>query len=297
MSLQESHEEIYKRVKKRLRDYRYLSGFLTLGTMAFALLFILSLFPLVPAILGAILSITYGDWVVWLWFLCIGVFGVLFWVFQRFAKKIEEKRGITLEEKMYVPAYEALCYLREYFDPDHPIIGSKLKAERRMRGILVLLGEIAFPNATIVKEEVAQLWQLSKNLRMKLIPSMRKHEGKDSNIIGNVHLSLIALVDYLSKPELPSLVALNKGMASLPEKTERSIYEDVRTTFFKRSNLRHIAAFLVTGIAAWLIYFIDLNYFGSSLHEAYALGVVSLIALVTLYVTYLGLTKRRELRT
>jgi uncharacterized membrane protein len=114
---------------------------------------------------------------------------------------------------------------------------------------------------------------------------------------GNVHSLLVSLVDYLSKPELASLVALNKTMVSLPEIAERSIYLSGRSAFFKSSNLRHIAAVLVTGIAAWLIYFIGLNYFGASLHEAYSLGVVSLIALVTLYVTYLGLTKRRELRT
>jgi hypothetical protein len=290
MSDEERRKETYERIKKRLGEYRYRSALLKLGALASAFLFIFSLFPIVPISIIDILGLDMYSWSVPLWFLCIGVFIVLFWIFQRLSRKIEEKRGITLEEEMYVPAYETLCHFREYSDPNHPIIGSKLKAERRMQRILTLLGEIALPNVTIVREEAVQLWQLRNNLKTRLIPLMRKHNG-------NVHSSLIALVDYLSRPELPSLVTLNITMASLPEITEKNIYLDIISAFFKSSNLRHIGAVLAAGITALLIYYIDLNYFGASSHEAYALGVGSSIALVTLYVTYLGLTKRRELRT
>jgi hypothetical protein len=87
------------------------------------------------------------------------------------------------------------------------------------------------------------------------------------------------------------------NVAELPEITERSIYVDVRSAFFKRSNLRHVVAFSIAGITALIISYVGLNYFGASLYEAYTLGIGSLIALVTLYVTYLGLTVRRESRT
>jgi hypothetical protein len=287
MSDEERRKETYDRIKKRLGEYRYRSALLTLGTLAFALLFVFSLFPLVPVIIAIALGLTYSVWTVPLWFLCIGIFGALFWVFQRVTKMTEEKRGVTLEEKMYIPAYEALCYFREYFDPNHPIKGSKLKAERRMEKILTLLGESTLPNVIIIREEAVQLWQLWKNLKMRLIPSMEKNNG-------SIDSSLVRLVDYLSKPELTSLVRLNEMMLSLSEINERNIYLDFRRALLKSSNLRHMEIVLVTSITALLIYYTDLNYFGANLHEAFALGIGSLIALMTLYVTYLALTKRRE---
>jgi len=291
MSDEEKRKETYERIKKRLEDYRYRSALLQLGTMGSAVLLILSVFPIVPILVMAFLPFYMsGNWLVPLWFTCIGVFFVLFWLFQRFSMKIEQKRGITLEEKMYVPAYEALCHFKEYSDPDHPIMGSKLKAERRMRYILTLLAGIALPNVTIVREEAIQLWQLWNNLKTRLTPSMRRDNG-------NVHSLLVALVDYLSKPELASLVALNIKLVSLPEIVERDIYLDVRSAFFKRSNLRHITMFSVFAIFGWFVYYIDINYFSAPTDTAFGLGLTFWLGIAAIYVTYLGLTARRELRT
>lgn len=296
--MQENHEEIYKRIKKRLADYRYRSGFFTLGTMVFAVLLILSLFPLVPILIAGYFGLAYSDFAILLWFLCIGIFAVMFWIFQKVARSMEEKRGITLEERMYVHAYEALCHFREYFDPNHPIKSGKLKAERRVLSILTLLDGIRFPNTALIREEAVQLWQLRRNLRMKLLPSIKRFLNvNDPNMTGNLHSLLIALVDYLSKPELLGLAALNKSMISLSEITERSIYDIFRSTLFKRSNMRHVMAFSIATAVALLISYVDLNYLGASPHDAFILWVGSTIALATLYVTYLGLTVRREQRT
>jgi len=298
MSLQESREETYNRIKKRIKFYRYRFGFFAVGTLVFGLLLILSVFPLVPIAIASLLDILYSNWTLPLWFSCIGIFAVLLWIFQRFAKKIKEESGITLEEEMYVHAYEALCHLREYSDPNHPIIGGKSKAERRVSDILTLLGNTEVPNATLIREEVAQLWQLRENLRTRLLPSIKKYpKGIDSGTWNNAISSLNVLIDYLSKPELPSLVALNKKMTSLPEITEISIYDFFRSALLKRSNLRHVMAFSVASVVAMLISYVDLNYLDASHHDAFTLGVSSFIALVTLYVTYLGLTVRREQRT
>jgi hypothetical protein len=290
MSDEERRKETYERIKKRLGDYRYRSTFLTLGTMVCALLFILSLFPLVPAVIAAILGLTYYDWSILLWFVCIAVFGALFWIFQRFSRKIEEKRGITLEEKMYVPAYEALCHFREYMEPNHPIIGSKLKAERRMQYILTLLEQTAFPNVDIVKEQTVQFQRLYRSLRTRIIPSIRKYQG-------NVLQSLVAFVDYLSAPKLPSLVELNKTMESLPETVERNIYLDFRSALFKRSNLRHTTVFSSFAIFAMLVYYIDINYFDAPKDTAFGLGLMFWVGIAAIYVSYLALTRRKEQRT
>jgi hypothetical protein len=84
---------------------------------------------------------------------------------------------------------------------------------------------------------------------------------------------------------------------SLPQITKRSVYDDFRSKILKRSNLRHAITFSVAGVVALSIYYVDTNCLGASQHDAFALGVVSLISLVTLYVTFLGLTVRREQRT
>jgi hypothetical protein len=285
--------DAYDRIKKRLKDYRYRSALLKAGAIVWAILLISSLFPVIPVYLAIALGLYSSGWSVALWFLCIAIFAVLFWIFQRLATKIEGRRGITLEERMYVPAYEALSFLREYVDPDHPILGSKLKALRRLQRISVLLGEVGFPNISILREETNQILWLGKNLRTRLIPSIKNRiNGNDPSILESAHSSLVALVDYLSEPKLDGLVTLNKTMTSLPEITERNIFVDFWSTLLRRSNLRHIVVFSIVVLVSLLVAYIDYEIVGGSLHDAFTFGVGSLIALVTLYVTYLGLTAR-----
>jgi len=298
MGNEEKRKETYERIKKHLGDYRYRSSFFSLGTMVFALLLILSIFPLVPVIIADVLGLAYSIWSVPLWFLCIGVFGALFWVFQRFAKRIEEKRGITLEERMYVRAYESLCFLTEYLDPDHPISGSRSKAARRLQDIDYLLGSTGFPYVSIIRDAASQLWQFRRNLETRLIPLIRRPlDRTDTKSAEDVCSILTALVDYLSKPQLVGLVALNGRMSSLPQVTEKNIFEDFKDILFKRSNLRHTVVFSFFAIFASLVYYVDINYFGATMNTAFELGLMFFVGIVAIYVTYLGLTVRRESRT
>jgi hypothetical protein len=287
MSQQENHEKIYIRIKKRLMDYKYHSFFYGLMTMVFAVFFTFSLIPFVPVIIAAILNIPpSSSWIIVLWFLCVVIFGVLFWIFQRLSRRIEEKYGITLEEKMYVLAYQALCYLKESLDPDHPIIGSKSKAERQVQRILTLLGQITIPKVTILKEESVQLLHMWNNLRNRLIPLMRRNPENAVSLLD-------ALLDYLSRPELPRLVMLNRTMESIPEIVERNIYLDVKNALIKRSNLRHITMFALFTLVAFVIYNVHQIYFNASADSAFQLCLMLWIGLVGIYVSYLGLTKRK----
>lgn len=289
-SNEERRKEYYDQIKRRLCEYRYRSALLNFGALASAFLFIFSFIPIVPIFIINILGLVMYSWGAPLWFLCIGVFLASFWICQRFSRKIEEKRGVTLEERMYISAYEALCYFKEYSDPKHPIKSGRFKAERRIQSILTLLGQITFPNLAIVTEESVQYGQLHINLRTRLLPLLRRNNG-------NTHTLLTTLVDYFSKPELSSLVDLNKTIGFLPEIKERNIYLYLRSAFLKRSNLRHIGIALGSSLVALLIYHLDLNYFGASLPDAFALGIGSLLALIAMYITYLVGTIRKEQRT
>lgn len=290
-------EELYNKIKKRLRDYRYRSGFFTLGTMAFAVLLIFSLFPLIPVLIIDYLGLPYSDWASASWFICIVAFGGLFWIFQRYARKIEAKRGITLEEKMYVPAYEALCFLKEYLDPNHPIFGSKTKAIRRLQSIDYLLVSIGLPFVSIIREEAVQLRELRENLKYRLIPSIKNVRQSNPKAMEAIYPAVTELVDYLSNPVLPGLVALNGRMVSLPTVTEKGISEALRSAIIRRSNLRHTVVFSFFVIFASFVYYVDINYFDATMNAAFEFALMFFVGIVAIYVTYLGLTWRREPRT
>lgn len=297
MSLQKNHDETYRLVKKRLGYYRYRSWFFTSGAMVSAVLLVLSLFPMVPIVLIAILGLKPSVWNVPLWFLCIGVFGVLFWIFQRSAKKTTEKRGVSLEEELYVRAYEALCFLKEYMDPSHPILGSKKKAIRRLQRIDYMLTSISLPYVSIIREEAVQMAKLRENLRYRIIPSLKKAGQSDPEVMEATYSAIEQLVDYLSKPVSVGLIALNANLASLPKIREKSIFEDLKSAIFRRSSLRHTATFSVFAIFSSLVYYVDINYFGATMNDAFELGLMFFIGITAIYVTYLGLTAPKEPRT
>lgn len=292
---QKQREDTYKKIKNRIEDKRYLSAFLTMGTVALAVLLVLSLFPLVPIIIAALTGLAPTSLtIVYLWFFCIFLFGGLFWIFQRFDQKIEVKRGITLEERMYVKAYESMCLIRERLDPDHPVLGSGSKAVRRLIEIVYLLESVGFPNAVLVREQANQFWHLRNNLKTRLIPSISKALNmNDSKLMETIFSAITDFLDYLLRPQLVDLASLNQKMLVFPESKDRSISEDIKALLLRRSNLRHVMAFSTCAVISLLIFYVD-SYLGASQSEAFTLGIGSIIALVTLYVTYLGLTKRKE---
>jgi hypothetical protein len=287
MSVQESQEEIYKRTKKRLADYKFRSFIYEFGALVLGALFMFSFIPVVPLVIGISLQIPPADPLLYvLWFVCAVVFGVSFWNVQRLSKKIEEKYGVTFEERMYVPAYEALFFLKESSDPNHPVMSSKLKAERRIQSILTLFGQITISNVALLHEERVQLWHLWNNLRTRLLPLIRRNDTK-------AHPLLIALVDYLSRPELPRLKELNTTMASIPEMAERNIFLYIRTALLRRSNLRHIIVLGVFALIATGVYYVHRTYFDAPPATAFQLGLMFGVGLAGIYVGYLGLTKRK----
>src|SRR3990172_10193694 len=132
------NEETYKKVKKRIAEYKIRNFFAKLGSFIFAVLTLFSLLPLVPTFIVSFLSIS-SIFIIPLWAVCFVAFVWLFSIFQKYSNKIEDEFGVTLEESMFVSAYESLCFLKEYLDPEHPILGSKNKAIRRLKDIAFLL--------------------------------------------------------------------------------------------------------------------------------------------------------------
>lgn len=287
------HRDTYNHIKKRLKDYRYRYIIFTTGTVISFLALILSVLPFVPVAIVTALGLSI-EWNLIMWVVSIVGFSLVFLIFQRLVRNTLEKRGITLEEKMYIPAYESLINFREYTDPNHPIQSGKPKAVSKLRSISVLIEEVGFPYIEIVREERLQLSQLWRNLRTRLIPSIEKRiNGDDPETLRYANSSLIALLEYLSEPELDRLKTLNQTMEFLPETQERNIFLDFKTMVFRRTNLRHAIVFFVIALATSFIAYIDLNIVGGDLNAAYTLGITSFLAMTAIYVAYLGLSTPR----
>lgn len=287
------HRDTYNHIKKRLKDYRYRYIIFTTGTVISFLALILSVLPFVPVAIVTALGLSI-EWNLIMWVVSIVGFSLVFLIFQRLVRNTLEKRGITLEEKMYIPAYESLINFREYTDPNHPIQSGKPKAVSKLRSISVLIEEVGFPYIEIVREERLQLSQLWRNLRTRLIPSIEKRiNGDDPETLRYANSSLIALLEYLSEPELDRLKTLNQTMEFLPETQERNIFLDFKTMVFRRTNLRHAIVFFVIALATSFIACIDLNIVGGDLNAAYTLGITSFLAMTAIYVAYLGLSTPR----
>lgn len=124
----------YSKIKKRIHDYRLQYGVTFAGTFVFAILFFFSLLPLIPAVLANYFN--FGSFSIFLyWALCSIGFGYLFSRSNKKVEKVNKEYGVELEERIFVSAYEALCFLDEYLDPNHPIISSKRKSIQKLQGI------------------------------------------------------------------------------------------------------------------------------------------------------------------
>jgi hypothetical protein len=291
-----NQQELYTKIKKRLDDYRYRSHFAKFSTLSFALLLILSLFPIVPIVIVSILGYPASSSSVIMvsWFGCIFSFGILFAISERISKRIEQKRGITLEEKLFAKAYEALCCLNEFFDTSHPVLSGKKKAIRKLWDIVYAIGNTSFPYSILVADEAFNLYTLSSNLSQKLIPQLEK-----SNTIPmeKIISSIESVVNYFSAPRLPSLIDLNQSFLELPLIPDRSVSKKVITSIAKPSNSRHVLAFGSMAIITLLITYVGITFIGVNLQESYILAIGSMIGLVAIYVTYLGLTNPQKTKT
>ena len=292
MSQKDESEETYKKVKKRIWEYKTRNFFAKIGSFVFALLTLFSLIPLVPIFIVSYLSIS-SIFVVPIWIFSLIAFVWMFAIFQKYSRKIEKKFGVTLEEKMFVSAHESQCFLREYLDPEHPIFGSKMKAIRRLKDIDYLLTSTELPNLTIINEETTQLVQLETNLRNRLVPSIVKMQKNNPDANEKISSIIATLVDYLTKPKLGTLTLLNSNLVTLPESKEKGVSRYITDAVLKRSNARHVFVFSGIAVVSFLASYVDFYYLVASASDAFTLGIGTCIGIVAVYVTYLGLTGRK----
>jgi hypothetical protein len=297
----EEYIALYDQIKKRISDYRLTHGFLVFCTFICAILFVFSLLPLVPVAIFDFIGLTTtsaANSILFLifWVVCVVILGYLFSRLNKKTLRVEEKYGITLEERLYLRAYESMKFLEQYLDPKHPIASSKMKAVRKLTDIDYLLdsSQWRIPNIYVLSEEAQQMKDFKRNLERKLIPAIKKSRGeKDKEILDTSRATLRAMVEHLARPELVKLQLLNDGMSSLPEITERGIYVRVKTTISQPSNLKHILAIGLAAILSFAAAYADIVIFSATEHDAYALGIYSLIGIVGVYATFVALKKSK----
>jgi hypothetical protein len=206
MSVKRAQKDIYDQIKKRVAEYNVRYALAVLLSLASAIFFIFSIVPLIPYAI----ALYFGWDIVIVWLVCVSTSILAFSQSSKLVHTLNAKYGITLEEKMFLRAYESLKFLEEYLDPQHPIMSSRMKAVRKLERIYDLLDstEWSLPNVSIVREQAGQLAALQANLKKRLMPAIENiapNREKDRATSETSRLALQALVEYLTQPELEGL--------------------------------------------------------------------------------------------
>jgi len=196
---------------------------------------------------------------------------------------------VTLEERMYIPTFEALVFLDEYFDPQHPITKSKGRAVIKLKTLERLLksSDWQIPNISIVKERADHFRRFRRNLVTQLTPSI---EQEDKDDLKKGYLALEKFHDYLLNPQVSALVKINESMSSLPRVSKRGILQRV----WMNVTTRRVLPIILIVITACVVFHVDTIYMNANSHDAFSLTILSSIGLIGVYATYLTLRYRKE---
>ena len=288
MSLKRVQKDTYDQIKTRVAEYNVRHTLAVLLSFAFAMFFIFSILPLIPFFI----ALYFGFDIVFVWLSCLVISSLAFWQSGKLIRKLNVKYGVTLEEKMFLRAYESLKFLEEYLDPQHPIVGSKIKAVRKLERICDLLDstEWSLPNVSIVQEQAVQLAALWANLKKRLIPSIENISPNRDEIFAALEpsrLVLQALVEYLTQPRLDGLASVNNQMLSLTETTQKSVFLQIKGLITKPSILKRILVISSAPAFAVAASYTDLVYFDAKPSDAFNVGIAVIIGIFAIYVTYL----------
>ncbi len=292
MSVTNVYNSSYGQIKKRVAEYniRYVLAVFT--SFILTILFVFSLLPLIPFAI----ALYFGFDVRYVWVICLMIFGLAFWLSSKLIRKINLKYGITLEEKMFLRAYESLKFLEEYLNPSHPIRSSRMKAGRKLERIydLLQLNEWSIPNISIMREEREALATFQSNLKKQLIPAIEKTSKGDDKDKKNLETSLsllLGLIEYTIHPHLDGLKKVNENMHLLDVKAERDILRSIRLGIWRPSNWKYLLVLFSVIAAGVVAYLLDLNYFGAKPSEAFSILIMVFLGIITIFAAYFGATR------
>jgi len=275
----------YERIKKRVSTYKKASYIFQALQFILAMLFIFSLVPIIPAALDLLFDTSLL--ILW-WPICLVAFGILLYISNRVYNQILSTRRITLEEMLYVIAFETLKLLDEYLDSVHPVAGSKNKAVRKLQSMSYLLESTDWqiPNISILKDGAEPIMEFRNNLITRLTPSIR---GKDKGKIEKAYSALKLFLDFLAQPQISGLIKTNKELDQLPPVSQRGILSSI----LMRPMAKNLLAFSFITAIAVVVYCVDIFYMNPTPHEALSLFVATFIGGAGVYVTYLTLKSRK----
>jgi hypothetical protein len=301
MSVKRAQKDTYDQIKKRVTEYNVRYVLAILLSSALAMFFIFSVLPLIP--ITIILYLRFDLALLWLvWPVCMVTSFLAYSQSSKLIRTLNAKYGITLEEKMFLRAHESLKFLEEYLDPQHPIMGSRMKAARKLDRIYDLLDstEWSLPNVSIVREQAVQLAALQANLKMRLIPAIENitsNRDKDLATLETSRLALQALVEYLTQPQLDGLTNVNKQMQPLTEITRKSISLQIKHLITKPSILKRILVISSAPAFAAAASYFDVVYLDAKPSDAFVVGIAVVIGILGIYVTYLVGTRTAGSKT
>lgn len=250
-----TRRELYRKAVKRGNS---LSG---LG----AVIFLLSIIPVIPAILQVYFKID---------FLYSFMGGILFGLLligigQKINRRVPLPPKLSIEEEELLKLVESLKNIETY--QKQGIDFSRIEAVKGLSEVERHITEPSWSSYSLwqvfTKDVNENLHLLKRNLKERLLPSIT--QGKEEDI-KKAYSIIEKFAKYLLNPTVSELKDLNESMSELKQVLKEKA---PLIPFFERHPyMRHLSILLINGFCGFLVFHIGVNFLQVSTDNAYIAG-------------------------
>jgi hypothetical protein len=262
----------YERLKKKHELYKKATKYGNILKWSGAIIFVLSLFSVIPRILEAY----FGIKIDYSFFGGMALGGLLAFIGER----INQRTPITfpIEEEEFLNVYESLGDI-EIYRKDR--IDSRFEAAKKLSKFEKRINEPSWEHShlweRLTKEDTENLRLLKRNTKEKLLPNITQGNEDDVN---KAYIIIEILAKYLLNPTVSELRNLNKSMSELtlyPSEKSRLI------PFFGHPYMRHFGSIIFFVFLGFLVFYLGIHVVGVSTDNAYIAGTTLSGALIAGY--------------
>lgn len=243
-----------------------------------AIIFFLSVIPIIPLVLQKYLEIDFfhslsGGVLFGLFLIIIG---------QKINQRSSAPPKLSIEEETFLNVVESLKNIETYQRQGIEFL--RIEAAKELSKVERYLSEPSWSSYSLwqglTKEVNENLRLLKRNLKEKLIP--RITQGGEENV-KTVYPVLEKLATYLLDPKVSELKDLNDSLSELKPILKEKV---ALIPFFDRHpNLRHSFILLVNGLCGFLAFYVGINFLYVSTDTAYIAGTTLFGTLTLGYIT------------
>lgn len=247
-----------------------------------AIIFFLSLIPVIPSILKLYFSIDF------FYSLAVGtLFGLLLIVIGQRIKRSPLPPKLSIEEEEFLKVVESLKNLDTY--QKQRIEFSRIEAVKALSKVEQRIMEPSWSSyplwRVLTKDVNEKLHLLKRNLKEMLLPNITQGNEEDIKKAYSITEKLAA---YLLNPTVSELEDLNESMSELRLFLKEKVPP---IPFFDRHPyMRHLSVLLLNGLCGFLAFYIGVDSLRISTDNAYIAGIT---LFGTLTAGYMAIVTRR----